>query len=128
MNRDTLSASLLKKRIFIWKPFTAEHNTDVRDSIVCSTYSCYKRSNDYWRFVNPESFGNRLLNPYHIFQVRFQKNIEPKMLISTETDWFKIRDVTPYNEGAKFINLISIHIPSDKFMLELAQKVYGSSV
>lgn len=125
MSREILNASLLKKRIFIWRPFSSENKVNAQQSIVRSTYSYHKRPNDYLRLINSESFSNRLLNPYHIFQVRFENDIEPKMLISTEVQWFKIRDITPYNDDAKFINLISMQIPSDKFMIELAQEAYG---
>lgn len=121
-----LDASLLKNKIFIWRPFAREVDATIEAMLVCAVYSYHSRPASYFRFVNPEGFGNRLLNPYHIFQVRFRDDIVAQMFISMGRQWFKVRDVVLYNEEMKFMNLIAMQVPVDKSMLELVLSADGT--
>lgn len=79
------------------------------------TYANYLEGQNFMKTINPIAFGNTIINPYHIFQIRRLPGISAKMRIRKDQSWFKIHDVLRHPEVDRFLNIITIQLPKLPF-------------
>lgn len=107
MSTGALTANLLKCKISIWTPA----GPGTPRSMICEVFSHKTKPSGFMRIVNSNDFGNSLLNPYRLFQIRFRSDIKPQMLISDSQEWFKIRQVEEC-DSRRSLSLLAIKIPA----------------
>ena len=87
------------------------------------TYANYLEGQNFMKTINSIGFGNTIINPYHVFQIRRLPGISAKMRICKDQSWFKIHDVLRHPEVERFLNIITIQLPKLSFNSKSSENI-----
>ncbi|QEK39748.1 phage head completion protein [Candidatus Sneabacter namystus] len=99
----------LKKKIHIIH--LTEHQKESSWTVITTVQAHHEKHTTMLSIMHNINFGNTITNPYHLFQIRYMKNISNTMYIKMDNYLFKIRDISNLNDQNRFLNIIATPAP-----------------